>query len=349
MCTRCVMPGTKPGASFDERGVCNACIHSERKEQIDWGERMNELHMLAASVRGQKPEGYNCLIPVSGGKDSTFLAMTARDKLGLTPLCVFVEPCCITGRGDRNARNLSKLGFDIFRFNPNQKIMPSLLKRSFIEDGQPVRAFEFMLYSVPMRIAINYKIPLVIWGENSAFEYGNVGNVEAGDQKNNPALAGKDAGHWVGGGVEAKDLIAFQHPSAFELQQAGVRVIYLSDYIFWDSRKTAEFALKHGLEIRPPDELKGTGGYWDFEQLDDEGPIVSHLLKYIKFGYGRTTDQACRDIRNGHITREEGLSLVKEYDGQINPEYIRNYCDYIGITVREFWNIAEKFRPTSCS
>jgi len=339
------MPDTKPGGSFDANGVCNACLNNDAKKNIDWNQRIQALRDLAEEAKRKKSTGYNCLIPVSGGKDSTYLAVTARDTLGLNPLCVFVEPCYIAERGDKNAKNLSKLGFDIFRFNPSQKIMPGLLKRSFIEDGQPVRAFEFMLYSVPMRVAINYGIPLGIWGENAAVEYGNLGNTDAEDQKNCPALEGRDASHWVGNGVTERELTAFQHPTAEEFRQSGMRVVYMSDYVFWDSRMTAEFAIKRGLAVRTPDEIKGTGGYWDFEQLDDEMPIISHLLKYIKFGYGRATDQACRDIRNGHITREEGLALADEFDGQINPEYIRRYCDYIGITVEEFWKIAESFRP----
>ncbi len=338
------MPATKPGISFDDSGICNACVYAEKKREIDWDLRMNELRALAQEIRTQKPDGYNCMVPISGGKDSTFLAMTARDTLGLNPLCVFVEPCYITERGDRNARNLSKLGFDVFRFHPNQKIMPSLLKRSFVEEGQPVRAFEFLLYSVPMRVALNFQIPLVTLGECSALEYGNNGNVQAEDLKHCNAIAGDDASHWISEGVGKNDLIAFQHPSAEEVKRAGITAIYMSNYVYWDSRLTAEFSIRHGLTIRPPEELKGTGGYWDFEQLDDEIPVISHLLKYMKYGYGRATDQACRDIRNGHITREEGLRLAEEYDGHINPEYIRNYCNYIGITIQEFWRIAESFR-----
>ena len=274
--------------------------------------------------------------------------MFAKEKLGLTPLLVFVEPVYITERGKKNLNNLSKLGFDIFVFKPNQKIMPALLKKSFIEDGQPVRAFEFMLYSVPMRVAINYKIPLVFWGENPQFEYGNEGDVSKGasaaKQKSCCALSGQDANVWAGKGIIEKDLISFQHPTEKELKNAGITAVYLSYYVHWDSRKTAEFAIKRGLTTRPKNEVLGTGGYWDFEQLDDEIPIISHLLKYVKYGYGRATDQACRDIRGGYITREKGLKLAKKYDGHCNPDYIKRYCDYIGITKKKFWQIANIFR-----
>lgn len=346
-CTKCIMPETKPGIVFNKKGICNACINEDIKKNIDWDLRKKELSDIAKKTKKQKTEGYNSLVAVSGGKDSTFIAMYAKYELGLNPLCVYVEPCYITERGEKNIRNLSKLGFDIFRFMPNQKIMPSLLKRSFIEDGQPVRAFEFMLYSVPMRVAINNNIPLVFWGENPQFEYGNVGKgqgASANSQKYCAALEGKDANHWISEGITQQDLLSFQHPSEEELEHAGITSVYLSHYVYWDSRKIAEFAIKNGLTIRPENELMGTGGYWDFEQLDDEIPIISHLLKYLKYGYGRATDQACRDIRAGHITRQEGLKLAEKYDGHIDPEYIRNYCNYIGITIREFWDIAETFK-----
>lgn len=346
-CTKCIMPETKPGIWFNESGVCNACVNEESKKNIDWDARFKELQKIGDEVKKKKPSGHNCVIAVSGGKDSTFLSVIAKEKLGLTPLLVCAEPAYVTDRGRKNLNNLSKLGFDIFVFKSNQKIIPALLKRSFYEDGQPVRAFEFVLYSVPMRIAMNYGSPLVIWGENPQFEYGNEGEgqgASATQQKTCCALNNQDADYWAAGSITSQDLISFQHPTADDLKKAGIRAIYMSYYIKFDSRKMAEFAIERGLTIRPKNELLGTGGYWDFEQLDDEIPIISHLVKYLKYGYGRATDQASRDIRWGHIRREEGLRLAKEYDGHCNPDYIKRYCDYIGITVPEFWRVADSFR-----
>jgi len=346
-CTKCVMPETKPGISFDKHGVCNACVNEKLKEEVDWNTRFKNLLGIANRVKKKKSNGYNCVIPVSGGKDSTLQAITAKEKLGLTPLLVCVEPLYVTDRGRKNLNNLSKLGFDIFVFKPNQKIMPKLLKRSFYENGQPGRAFEFMLYSIPMQVAMNYKIPLVIWGENPQYEYGNKGEglgASAAKQKTCCALNNQDADYWCIKGVTPQDLISFQHPAEDELKNAGVISIYISYYVRFDSRKNAKFAIERGLSIRPKNELLGTGGYWESEQLDDEIPVVSHLLKYIKFGYGRATDQACRDIRWGYITREEGLRLAKKYDGHCNPDYIKRHCSYIGITIKEFWKVADSFR-----
>jgi N-acetyl sugar amidotransferase len=336
------MPDTKPGISFVD-GVCNACLNAEKNDSADWAHQWDILDSRY-SRRPQRTGAYHCLIPVSGGKDSTFLAMKARE-LGLNPLCVNVAPCEPTERGEKNLRNLSKLGFDIFRFFPNQRIMPTLVKRSFVEDGDPCTSHEFMLYSVPVRVALQYKIPLIFWAEDPQFEYGNPGDVtDASEQANIAGLWGRPATHWACEGVPESDLIPFSHPTASEIKSGGLKAVYMSRYIRWDSRKIAEFAVKNGLEVRPEHELIWTGGYWDFEQLDDETPVIGHYLKYIKFGYGRATDQACRDIRLGYITREQGLELANQYDGHISQEYIDNFCRYIDITLTEFNRICETFR-----
>ena len=330
-CTKCIMPDTKPGISF-KVGICNACQNAEKNDGVDWDKRWDDLEKIAESVKGH--HGYNILIPVSGGKDSTYLAMTARN-LGLRPLCVNIAPCEPTELGERNLANLSRLGFDVFRFFPNQKIMPALVKRSFYEDGDPCTSHEFMLYSIPLKIAMNFNIPLIMWAENSQIEYGNF-DLQCG-------LWGRNHTHWLGNGITEDDLIPFYQPTEKEIEDSGIKALYLSDYIRWDSRKVADFAINHGMEIRPQREIEGTGGYWDFEQLDDEGPVIGHYLKFQKFGYGRATDQACRDIRLGYVTREHGLKLVEKYDGKLNPAYIENFCKYINIDKKEFDRVCESF------
>ncbi len=336
-CSKCIMPDTKMGISFDSRGYCNACQNAEKNDKRDWQKQWGFFQRLIYKIYGRR-DGYNCLVPVSGGKDSTFLAFKARE-FGLTPLCVNVRPCEPTELGRRNLENLSKQGFDIFSFIPNQNIMPKLVKRSFYEDGDPCTSHEFMLYSVPLKVALQYEIPLILWAENPQFEYGNEGSVTAVDQRNIGGLWGRSASHWLCDGVTENDLISFEHP----VETKGLTAIYLSEYIRWDSRKVGEFAIGHGLETRPDEELLGTGGYWNFEQLDDEAPIIGHYLKYQKFHYGRATDQACRDIRLGYITREEGLKLAEKYDGKLNPDYIERFCKYIDITETEFHRVCKTF------
>ena len=247
-CVKCIMPETKPGIAFDENGVCNACTHAQLSQSVDWDARHEELVGLAEQTKKDKPHGYNCLVAVSGGKDSTFLALTAKEKLGLTPLLVCVEPYSVTDLGRKNLNNLSDLGFDIFVFKPNHKIMPPLLKRSLYENGNPGSAFEFMLYSVPMHIAINYGLKLAIWGENSVAEYGNKGKdlgSSANSQKSLCALSGLDSTHWIAesDNITAQDLLSYQHPSAGELDALGLQSIYMSHYIKFDSRVIGKLAM----------------------------------------------------------------------------------------------------------
>jgi len=332
-CSKCIMIHSKPGISFDSRGVCNACQAAEANDKVDWDSRWNDLVKIADVAR--KKSGYNILVPVSGGKDSTYLATTVRDRLGLTPLCVNVAPCEPTPLGERNLANLSRLGFDILRFFPNAKIMPELVKRSFYEDGDPCTSHEFMLYSIPQKIAMLYGIKLITWGENCQTEYGNP-DIVCG-------LWGRQADHWLSKTITKTDLIPFELPTEQQIKDAELRPVYLSDHQRWDSRAVARHSIANGMEIRPKREVEGTGGYWDFEQLDDESPVIGHYLKYQKFGYGRATDQACRDIRLGHITRDEGLEMAKRYDGKLNPLYVVNFCKYIGITVSEFYRVCESF------
>lgn len=332
LCKKCILPESKPGISFKD-GVCNACQVAEANDTVDWDSRWDDL--LAIADKAKKKSGYNILVPVSGGKDSTHLALTVRDRLGLTPLCVNVAPCEPTPLGERNLANLSRLGFDVFRFFPNQKIMPELAKRSFYEDGDPCTSHEFMLYSIPQKMAMLYGIKLITWGENCQTEYGNP-DVVCG-------LWGRKADHWLSKTVTKTDLIPFELPTEQQVEESGLKSMYLSDHERWDSRKVAQHSIDNGMEIRPKGDLLGTGGYWDFEQLDDESPVIGHYLKYQKFGYGRATDQACRDIRLGYITREHGLKLAEQYDGHLNPVYSDNFCKYIGIDDIEFHRVCKGF------
>lgn len=340
-CTKCIMPETKPGITFNEEGVCNACLYEEEARKIDWDRRWHHLEILADGIRHKKPDGYQVIVPVSGGKDSTFICESMRN-LGLNVLAVCAEPCYPTSVGQANLDNLSRLGYDILVFKPNQRIMPTLLKRSLIEDGQPAGAFEFLIYAVPLHEAMARKIPLVMWGEDSIQLYGNLGSGDAMEQKDFSAVGGRDASHWITPSiVRAEDLISFQHPTKQELECAGVQADFLSHYVYWDSRRTAVYAIERGLHLRPMHDIWKTGAYWNFEQLDDEIPVISHFFKFLKFGYGRATDQACRDIRAGHATRAGGIQVAKAIDGTLDLEYVHRYCDYLSISVMEFWEIAE--------
>lgn len=346
-CKKCVQPDTRPAIKFDENGVCYACKYAEEKKHIDWAERERQLHKIAEWAKARS-SGYDCAIGVSGGKDSTVQALTARDRMGLNCLLVNCAPDNITPAGRHNIENLVQHGFDLFSIRPNPKVMRKLTKRSFYQDGNPVKPSEYPLFSVTYQVALNYRIPLVIQGENAGLTLGVVDALGDDDNAMNVnlgvTLAGGNASGWVGDGIEYKDLLLYQFPDKQKLLNAGIRAIYIQYYLRdWSPPKNAEFALSHGLKTREVEDLHEIGRYKTYDALDSDTQIVNQMLKYYKFGFGFATDEACYDIRDGLITREQGVELVKEYDGKCGERYIDEFCEYIGITKKEFWRVVDEF------
>jgi hypothetical protein len=321
------MPATKPGITFDHEGVCNACRYTESMYDRDHGETADQLTALADEAKRiahERGVDWDVVVPVSGGKDSLYICHTMAE-LDLRVLGIFVRPLRITPRGQRNFDNLTRQFPTLtYCIDDDANGIRTALRESFERKGLPLQPYDDLIYGIPEKIATKLGVPLVMRGEASEKFYGN-----------KPEKAQQ-----------------YQH-----LEAEGTRCCYLSDYSIWDSQMTAKFSMQHGLEVRHPREGLGTGGYWLHEQLDDMFPIVSHWLKWLKFGYGRATDQACRDIRAGRVptdkemfspladsdivdAREAGFQLVKKYDGQIGNDYIAAYCDYIGITMADFFRIA---------
>lgn len=341
-CKKCVQPDTRPGIVFDD-GVCMACRYQE--ESINWGSRDTELYDIAKWAKGQSCD-YNCAIGVSGGKDSTFQALYARDNLGLHPLLVNSEPEGITGIGRANIENLKNLGFDVVSLRPNPKTMKALIKKDFYEYLNPVKVTEFSLWASAYIIADKFDIPLIIQGENPGLSLGVIQYVEPDDDALNANKQDTLSTGWkryIGDGINERDLFLF-HYDADAIRVKGIRAIWLSYYDKdWSPRRNAEFAIEHGLTTRPDFRPRDIGTYVSFAQLDSDLVQVNQMLKYYKFGFGQCTDYACYDIRAGLITRDEGIELVERYDGKCHLRYIRRFCDYINITMQEFWQVVDHF------
>lgn len=345
-CTKCVTPETRSGVNFDDKGVCNFCRYYESLDNIDWEKRKNELIKIADEAKSKGAQ-YDCVVGVSGGKDSTYMALYARDVLGLNVLLANMAPDGITEIGKHNLNNLQEMGFDCFMFRPNPKVCKKLAKMAFYKHGNPVKPSEYALYATPVRAAIMYKVPLVIFDIETTTLDDDTKNKDGGDasrinEQNTLGFSG-DSSHLLCDGVTAQDLIAYQYPSQEEIKQAAVKMIYLGYYKRWSPHEHAMFSINRGLHIRTDDAME-LGRYTKYHALDDDTGIMNQMLKHMKLGYGFATDEACADIWAGRITREEGVKLVREYDGKCGVKYIKQFCDYIGITLDEFWNVAEKFR-----
>lgn len=350
ICKKCIQPDTRPGIYFDENGVCGACLWEEEKKSIDWKKREKELDEIANWAKNTTKSNYDCVIGVSGGKDSTKQAIEARDKLGLRCLLVNSEPYEITEIGRHNIENLKKLGFDVISIRPNPIILKKLVKRDFYKYLNPVKITEYCLYSSTYIIGEKFDIPLIVQGENPGLTLGTrltgVG-VDANALKANElqTLSSGWEEYLEVDGVTEKDLFLF-HYDREKLEKRGTRAIWIQYYLEeWSPRRNAEFAKKHGLMWRPDDfDPYSIGTYVPFFQLDTDLTQINQLLKYIKFGFGQCMDHACYDLRENRITKKEAIELVKKYDGKCSEEYIRKFCDYIDITLDEFWRVANQFR-----
>lgn len=349
ICKICVQPDTRPGIYFDDNGICGACLWQHEKKEIDWNSREKELFGIAEAIK-KKENNYDCVIGVSGGKDSTFQALKARDLLGLRCLLVNGEPENITDIGKYNIENLKNLGFDVISIRPNPKIMKKLIRYDFYTHLNPVKVTEYSLWASTYIIANNFNIPLIIQGENAALTLGVslTGQSKDSDalQANSQNTLSKPWQEYTNvDGVEEKDLYLF-HYDRKDLEVKGIRGIWLQYFLKeWSNHKNAEFATKHGLMTKPTDtDPKTLGSYWLHSGLDSDLGPLNQMLKYIKLGFGACVDHASSDIREGRITRDEGIELVRKYDGKCSTEYINKFCKYINITVDEFWRVTNQFR-----
>ena len=340
-CRKCVQPDTRPGIVFDEEGVCAACRIKDRP--VDWDMRHRELVDISERskrIASERNCPFDCVVGVSGGKDSHVQALYAKEELNLKCLLVNCVPDGITDVGKHNIENLVCKGFDMIAIRPNPLIMRAATKRAFFEFGNPVKPSEYPLYAVSYNVALKYDIPLIIQGENAAGTLGVTGDLEAnGDAMNvykYHTLAGCNASDWVQEGIKERDLYFYQYPDIEELRER-TEAIFIAYYMKdWSYSRNIDFSISQGIHGRILHDPERTGRISPYCSIDSDMQILNQMLKYLKLGFGFVTDEVCYWIRNGEMTREKGIDLVKEYDGKCDIKYIGEFCDYIGIAMKEF-------------
>ncbi|MCS5707692.1 N-acetyl sugar amidotransferase [Candidatus Berkiella cookevillensis] len=347
-CQRCIMPATRPGLRLNAEGICAACLWYEQKKTLNWQEKHKEFQDLAQWAKATSRSPWDCVLGVSGGKDSTWQAIVLREQFNLNPLLVQFASSDGTELGRYNIENLVKLDFDLITIQPNPQIAQKLSKRSFLEYGNIHKYAELALFSAPFRVAIDYDIPLVFFGENPALEAGDQNSGEGFDATkiiNNNTLGGQSYRMWLEKDeVEEKDLQLYRFPTEDEFHRWQGKGIFMGYYLNWSGWENGIFAIEHGMKCIEAD-YKDIGIHYKHNSLDsDNGGIVNSMLKQTKLGFGNATEFACYDIRAGRISREEGALLAKLLDGKCHPRYISAYCDWINISENLFWETVKKFR-----
>ncbi|MCS6796612.1 MAG: N-acetyl sugar amidotransferase [Raineya sp.] len=349
-CKKCLQPNTRPNTNFDNRGICPACNYYENLKEIDWEEHQKELKEIVEFGKRHNHSGYDCIIGVSGGKDSTRQALFVRNILKMKPLlvCLSYPPEQVTQRGVDNISNLIAHGFDCISINPAPVVWKNLMKKGFLEYGNWAKSTELALFSSVPRLAIAYQIPLIWWGENPALQLGDLKTQgKTGSDGNNlkhlNTLGGGDITWLLTEEIRKNQILQYIYPSDEEMQRANLRIVFLG-YFWkdWSLLNNGNYSALRGLDVRQ-EKPEHIGEPYGVTSLDEDWVSLNQMIKYLKFGFGRTTDYMNEEIRKGTITREEAISLVEKYDGTCSEENIENFCKYIGISVQEFWEVVDKF------
>ncbi|GIX47108.1 MAG: flagellin modification protein, PseA [Candidatus Tectimicrobiota bacterium] len=344
-CCRCILPETRPHLRFDARGVCNACTAHELKGRIDWQARERAFREVVQHAKARRKR-YDCVIPVSGGKDSTWQVVTCL-RYGLHPLAVTWKSPARTELGARNLANLVSLGVDHLDFQVNPRVEKTFMYQAFVRCGDPAIPMHLALFNLPLRIAVAFDIPLVVWGENSAFEYGGREEERYGFRldghwiRTYGATHGTTAQDWVSEALSPQDLTPYTGPSDEELARHGVLAIFLGYYFPWDPAATLAVAQAHGFTPRAEGPKTG---YYAYADIDDDFISIHHYLKWYKFGFTRTFDNLSLEIRHGRLSREQALAILRQRGEEIPHDDIARFCAYVGIRPEAFWAIAERFR-----
>lgn len=346
-CTRCVMPSTRPRVTFNDKGVCNACQWAEEKKNLDWDSRWKQLLGLCEKHKKRNPQGFNCIVPVSGGKDSSYVAYKMKYELGMNPLCVTVNPPLQIELGKRNLERFIDCGFDVIAITPNPVMVQKVSRREFVEHGQPLHSWMISVQVAILRIAINFRIPFIMFGEEGETEYGGTTAL-----KNQPFydieyskkiyLSGYDSDMLFRSlDVKENEKYWWTFPSEKEFEELSPEITHWSYFENWDSYKHYLYAKeKCGLSER---NNRNISTYIGFAQNDTLLYDLHCYLMFLKFGFGRCTTDVGIDIRRGAMSRKEAVENLKRYDGEYPEPYIQKYLDFFEMTQKEFDGVLDRF------
>tara|TARA_B100002051_G_C16734237_1_gene640179 strand:- start:650 stop:1729 length:1080 start_codon:yes stop_codon:yes gene_type:complete len=323
------MPSSRPRITFNEDGICNACVWATEKKDIDWKSREDELIGILDQY-SNKGDSYDVIVPVSGGKDSCYVSWKLKHEYGLTPLLVHIEPPLARDDGNKNLENLIASGYDCLKVAPNPAISREIAFCELEEFGDPLMSWMISVRSIVFRTAINYGVKLIMWGEDGEVEYGGLTkNKNTGfntlEYHKKIYLSGNNPQKYIGKYTKA-ELTNWLLPSEDEFSRAGIKSMHFNYFDSWDPYKNFEVAKKYcGFE---ESESRNSGTYTNFAQTDSYMFDLHCFLMYLKFGFGRCTADACIDIRRKALEREQAITLVKMFDDvskDLDLEIFANY------------------------
>ena len=345
-CKNCVVMSTRPRIKFDDRGFCSACLWAEEKKKINWIDKQKLLEKLLSDHR-DVDTNYNCITTVSGGKDGSYVTYNLKHKHKMNPLSVTIRPVTETQLGKENINSFVESGYDHLHVTPDQEAMRILNKIGFTEMGFPYYGWLIAVHSAVLRIAVQFKIPLVFYSEDGEMEYG--GDMQKGK---NQGVYGVDyiTGAYLEYGYEKvlkaanlteKQQYWFKMPTKKELNEINLKVTHYGFYEDWDPYRNYEIAKKYcGLK---ENETLNEGSYTNFSQTDQKIYLLHVYLMYLKFGFGRTTQDAGIDVRRSAMTRDQAVQLVRLYDDMYPESLFKEYCDYYKMTMKEFIQTIDKW------
>ncbi len=348
-CSRCTYPMIAVNLSMDEEGICSGCVVQEEKEKLDWKAREKEFEQLIAPYRSKDGSKYDCIIPVSGGKDSHFQVWYITQKLKLKPLLVTYYTHNYTETGEANLRNISRVfGADHLIFTPSLETIRRMNLATFKKTGDMSWHFHCGVWTVPFQVAVRYNIPLIVYGEHGfldlsgQYSFSDRPEFTMRDRKEH-YLRGYDWQDFVGmEGLTAGDLQWANFPSDAEIERTGARGVFMGVYVYWDGNKNAEEMKKFGFKENPEPYERTYRRTSNVDDIHENG--IKDWLKFVKFGYGRCTDHTSKDIRLGIMTREKGMELVKQYDHVIPEKSLQYFLQMTSMDRDEFFRIADTFR-----
>lgn len=346
-CKKCVMPSTRPRIVFDKEGVCNACHYAKGKKNIDWSTRWKQLEELCNKFRRDDGK-FDVIVPISGGKNSSYVAWKMKNELGMHPLCVNVRSPLQTRIGNKNLRNFSDSGFNLMEVMANGKAGRAIAKQGFVKEGQAQMDWLFALMTVPIKVALSMKIPLVMYGEEGESEYGGSKELE-----NSAEFGLAHIKKFYHAGLDAKDLLEekakdfseddlayYTLPDESKIKPDALYAAHWSHFEQWDEDKHLELAVKLcGFEFS-----KEKTFHESWHLAEDTLYSLHMYLAYLKFGFDRVTADTCIGIREGKLSREEAVKIVKEKGGKFPKDHLEKYLNYFNMSEKEFFDTLEGFR-----